>query len=102
VTAAEHQGGAARASFWTWWWATAPATEGTSRRWRRRRPCSPPARLAQSGPRCRKATGRSAAQVKTALAAGGLSSRTRDSAGDMTAQLDLDQLALRAEVDGDP
>jgi ParB family chromosome partitioning protein len=52
--------------------------------------------------RIRKVTGRSAAQVKTALAAGGLSPQTRDAAGDMAAQLDLDQLALLAEFDGDP
>ena len=52
--------------------------------------------------RIRKVTGRSAAQVKTALAAGGLSSQTREAAGHMAAQLDLDQLALLAEFDGDP
>jgi ParB family chromosome partitioning protein len=48
--------------------------------------------------RIRKATGRSAAQVKTALAVGGLSDEARKATGEMTAQLDLDQLALLAEL----
>jgi ParB family chromosome partitioning protein len=52
--------------------------------------------------RIRKATGRTAAQVKSALAAGGLSAEARDAAGEMSAQLDLDQLAMLAEFDGDP
>jgi ParB family chromosome partitioning protein len=52
--------------------------------------------------RIRKATGRSAAQVKTALAVGGLSGEARAAAGEMTGQLDLEQLALLAEFDGDP
>lgn len=51
--------------------------------------------------RIRKATGRTAAQVKTALAAGAMSAEAREQAGQMTAQLDLDQLALLAEFDGD-
>jgi ParB family chromosome partitioning protein len=51
--------------------------------------------------RIRKATGRTAAQIKTALAAGGLSEQARRAAGELTAQLDLDQLALLAEFDGD-
>jgi ParB family transcriptional regulator, chromosome partitioning protein len=52
--------------------------------------------------RIRKSTGRSAAQVKTALAAGGISGETRAAAGDLAGQLTLDQLALLAEFDGDP
>jgi ParB family transcriptional regulator, chromosome partitioning protein len=50
----------------------------------------------------RKATGRKAADVKAALAAGGISAQTREAAGELTRQLSLDQLALLAEFDGDP
>jgi ParB family transcriptional regulator, chromosome partitioning protein len=51
--------------------------------------------------RIRKATGRKAEEVKTALHAGGMSSDTRAAAGELAAQLSLDQLALLAEFDGD-
>lgn len=49
----------------------------------------------------RKATGRSARQVKEALRAGALSAETRDQAAGLTRQLDLGELALLAEFDGD-
>ena len=51
--------------------------------------------------RLRKATGRKAQEVKAALAVGGMSAQTREAAGELAAQLDLDQLALLAEFDGD-
>ena len=51
--------------------------------------------------RIRKATGRKAEEVKTALAAGGISGETRAAAGELASQLNLDQLALLAEFDGD-
>jgi ParB family chromosome partitioning protein len=52
--------------------------------------------------RIRKSTGRKAEDIKTALAAGKMSAETRAAAGDLTAQLTLDELALLAEFDGDP
>jgi ParB family chromosome partitioning protein len=51
--------------------------------------------------RLRKATGRKAADIKTALAVGGMSGDTRAAAGDLASQLSLDDLALLAEFDGD-
>lgn len=51
--------------------------------------------------RIRKATGRSAAQVKTALAAGGLSSEVRAEALRSSSEVTLDELALLAEFDAD-
>ena len=51
--------------------------------------------------RLRKATGRKAAEIKTALAVGGISGDTRTAAGDLAGQLTLDELALLAEFDGD-
>jgi ParB family chromosome partitioning protein len=51
--------------------------------------------------RLRKATGRKAADIKTALAVGGMSGDTRAAAGDLASQLNLDDLALLAEFDGD-
>ena len=52
--------------------------------------------------RIRKATGRTAAQVKTALAAGGLPGDTRARAAEASPDLTLEDLALLAEFDGDP
>ena len=52
--------------------------------------------------RIRKSTGRKAEDIKTALAAGGMSAETRAAAGELAAQLTLDELALLAEFDGDP
>ena len=52
--------------------------------------------------RIRKSTGRKAEDIKTALAAGRMSAKTRAAAGDLAAQLTLDELALLAEFDGDP
>jgi ParB family chromosome partitioning protein len=52
--------------------------------------------------RLRKATGRTAAQVKTALAAGSLSTDTKARAAEMDRDLTLDDLALLAEFDSDP
>jgi ParB family transcriptional regulator, chromosome partitioning protein len=52
--------------------------------------------------RLRKATGRKAAEIKTALAVGGISGDTRAAAGELASQLTLDELALLAEFDGDP
>src|ERR1022692_4732305 len=52
--------------------------------------------------RLRKATGRKAAEIKTALAVGGISGDTRAAASDLASQLTLDELALLAEFDGDP
>jgi len=52
--------------------------------------------------RIRKSTGRKAEDIKTALAAGKMSADTRAAAGDLAAQLSLDELALLAEFDGDP
>jgi ParB family chromosome partitioning protein len=51
--------------------------------------------------RLRKATGRTAAQVKTGLAAGGLSADTKARATGLCRELTLDDLALLAEFDGD-
>jgi ParB family chromosome partitioning protein len=51
--------------------------------------------------RIRKSTGRKAEDIKTALAAGKMSAGTRAAAGDLAAQLTLDELALLAEFDGD-
>jgi len=51
--------------------------------------------------RLRKATGRKATEIKTALAVGGISGDTRTAAGDLASQLTLDELALLAEFDGD-
>src|ERR1017187_8106622 len=51
--------------------------------------------------RLRKATGRKAAEIKTALAVGGISGDTRAAAGELASQLTLDELALLAEFDGD-
>jgi ParB family chromosome partitioning protein len=51
--------------------------------------------------RIRKATGRTAAQVKTALAAGSLTPGTRDQAIGAQRDVTLDELALLAEFDGD-
>lgn len=52
--------------------------------------------------RLRKSTGRNAGEIKTALAAGGISEQTRATAGNLAGQLTLDELALLAEFDGDP
>ncbi len=51
--------------------------------------------------RIRKSTGRKAEEIKTALAAGKMPAGTRAAAGDLAAQLTLDDLALLAEFDGD-
>jgi ParB family transcriptional regulator, chromosome partitioning protein len=51
--------------------------------------------------RIRKTTGRKAEDIKTALAVGKMSAETRAAAGDLAAQLTLDELALLAEFDGD-
>ncbi len=51
--------------------------------------------------RLRKAIGRKAAEIKTALAVGGISGDTRAAASDLASQLTLDELALLAEFDGD-
>src|SRR6266536_2728297 len=52
--------------------------------------------------RIRKATGRKADQVNTALAAGGISAGTRGQVGSLDRQLTLDELALMAEFEDDP
>jgi ParB family chromosome partitioning protein len=52
--------------------------------------------------RIRKATGRNPGQVKTALAAGGLTTSTREQVGGLDRQLTLDELALLAEFENDP
>jgi len=52
--------------------------------------------------RIRKATGRTPAQVKTALAAGGLPGETRARAAEASPDLTLEDLALVAEFDDDP
>ena len=49
----------------------------------------------------RKSTGRKADEIKTALAAGGISTDTRVQMTEVSGQLTLDQLALLAEFDGD-
>ena len=49
----------------------------------------------------RKATGRKAEEIKTALKAAQISPETRSAAGDLTRQLTLEELALLAEFDGD-
>ena len=51
--------------------------------------------------RLRKATGRKAEEIKTALTVAQISPETRSAAGDLTRQLDLEDLALLAEFDGD-
>jgi ParB family transcriptional regulator, chromosome partitioning protein len=51
--------------------------------------------------RLRKATGRTAAQVKTAIAAGSLPAETRARAAELDAGVTLDQLALLAEFSSD-
>ncbi len=51
--------------------------------------------------RLRKATGRTATQIKTALTAGALPAETRVRATEANSNLTLDQLALLAEFDGD-
>jgi ParB family chromosome partitioning protein len=51
--------------------------------------------------RIRKATGRTAAQVKSALAAGRLPADTRERAAEMGRELTLDDLAVLAEFTGD-
>ena len=52
--------------------------------------------------RIRKATGRKAEEIKTALKVAQISPETRSAAGDLSRQLDLEELALLAEFDGDP
>jgi ParB/Sulfiredoxin domain len=52
--------------------------------------------------RLRKTTGRKAEEIKTALQAGQLSAQTRDAAGELTRELDLEDLALLAEFNDDP
>ncbi len=52
--------------------------------------------------RLRKATGRKADEIKTALKVAQISEDTRSAAGNFARQLDLEQLALLAEFDGDP
>jgi ParB family chromosome partitioning protein len=52
--------------------------------------------------RLRKATGRKADQIKTALQAGGLSGETRARAAELDRDLTLDDLALLAEFGNDP
>ena len=52
--------------------------------------------------RLRKATGRKAEEIKTALKVAQISEDTRAAAGDLARQLDLEELALLAEFDGDP
>ena len=51
--------------------------------------------------RIRRATGRKAEEIKTALQAGGISADTRAQMGAAAGQLTLDQLVLIAEFDGD-
>ncbi len=51
--------------------------------------------------RLRKATGRTAAQVKTAIAAGSLPADTKARASEASLDLTLDDLALLAEFEGD-
>jgi len=51
--------------------------------------------------RIRKATGRTATQVKSGLAAGGLSAETRARAAELGRELTLEDLAVLAEFDGD-
>jgi ParB family chromosome partitioning protein len=51
--------------------------------------------------RIRRVTGRKADEVRAALKVGGMSAQTRDAAGELAGQLDLDQLVLLAEFDGD-
>ena len=51
--------------------------------------------------RLRKATGRTAAQVKTAIAAGSLPAGTKARAAEASPDLTLDDLALLAEFEGD-
>jgi ParB family transcriptional regulator, chromosome partitioning protein len=51
--------------------------------------------------RIRRATGRKAEEIKTALQAGGISADTRTQMGAAAGQLTLDQLALLAEFDTD-
>ncbi len=51
--------------------------------------------------RIRKATGRTAAQIKTAVTAGGLTAATRAKAVDLSPDVTLEDLALLADFDGD-
>ncbi len=51
--------------------------------------------------RLRKATGRTAGQVKTALAAGSLTADTRAKAAEVSPEVTLDDLAILSEFDGD-
>ena len=51
--------------------------------------------------RLRKATGRTPAQVKAALAAGGLPAETKAKAAELNHEVTLDDLALLAEFEGD-
>jgi ParB family transcriptional regulator, chromosome partitioning protein len=51
--------------------------------------------------RIRKATGRTAGEVKMALKAGQISPESRAQAGELAAQMSLEELALLAEFDGD-
>ncbi|HET9896240.1 MAG TPA: ParB/RepB/Spo0J family partition protein [Streptosporangiaceae bacterium] len=51
--------------------------------------------------RLRKATGRTATQIKAALSAGGLPAETRARAAEANSDVTLDQIALLAEFDGD-
>lgn len=50
----------------------------------------------------RKATGRKAEEIKTALQAGRVSTGTREAAGELTRELDLGELALLADFNDDP
>lgn len=52
--------------------------------------------------RIRKATGRKADQIKAALAAGRITSGTREQVANLDRQLTLDELALLAEFEDDP
>jgi ParB family chromosome partitioning protein len=51
--------------------------------------------------RIRKATGLTSGEVKSALAAAGLSEKARGKVGELDTQLSLDELAIIAEFDGD-
>ena len=81
--------------------ANSDGHRGTSPRSRRPPRCSPRTRPGRRRTRIRKSTGRKAEDIKTALAAGQMSAETRAAAGDLAAQLTLDELALLAEFDGD-
>ena len=68
-----------------------------------RRPprCSPPREAGATRTRIRRATGRTAAQVNTALAAGGLPRTPGRAAAGLRRPPSLEDLALLAEFDGD-